>query len=88
MPGTKPVPLRVAAYLRESLAGVPRVYQLEAAGAIDAASPDAEAFVLSRLAAAAKMLRDLTADAWTASEASAVGYPAIRVTDVESGKVF
>jgi hypothetical protein len=88
VPSTTPVPARIAAYLRASLAGVPRIYQLEAAGAIDAASPQAAAFVITRLAAGATMLRDLTADAWAASENSSVGYPAIRVSDVESGKVI
>jgi hypothetical protein len=88
MPSATPVRLRIAAYLRASLAGVPRVYQLEGAGAIDAASPDAATFVIARLAAGATMLRDLTADAWTASEGSSVGYPAIRVSEVESGTVL
>jgi hypothetical protein len=87
VPAATPVATRVAAYLRASLAGVPRIYQLEAAGAIDAASADAATFAISRLAAGATMLRDLTADAWAASEGSSVGYPAIRVSDVESGKI-
>jgi hypothetical protein len=66
---------------------VPRVYALEASGAIDAASPDAAALVIDRLAAGAAMLRDLVADAWTASEQKKVGYPALAVSDVESGKI-
>jgi hypothetical protein len=69
------------------LAAVPRVYALEATGSIDAASPEATAFVIERLAAGATMLRDLTADAWVASAQKNVGYPAIAVSDVESGKI-
>jgi hypothetical protein len=86
-PSSVPIATRVATYLRGSLAAVPQVYALEAAGGIDAASPAAVALVTSRLAAAATMLRDLAADAWTASDGRSVGYPAISVTDVESGKI-
>jgi hypothetical protein len=86
-PAAAPLETRVAAYLRASLAAVPRVYALEATGSIDAASPDATAFVIERLAAGATMLRDLTADAWLASAQKMVGYPAIAVSDVESGKI-
>lgn len=86
--GTMPIETRVATYLRTSLAAVPRVYALEALGGIDAASPDATAFVVERLAAGATMLRDLTADAWLASAQMKVGYPAISVSDVESGKII
>jgi hypothetical protein len=87
-PATAALEARVATYLRTSLAAVPRVYALEAAGGIDAASPEATAFVIERLAAGASMLRDLTADAWTASERKKVGYPPIAVSDVESGKII
>jgi len=87
-PSTVPLESRVAAYLRASLAGVPRVYALEATGAIDGASPDAAAFVLDRLAAGAAMLRDLTAAAWAASGQRMVGYPALSVPDIESGKIL
>jgi len=86
-PSAAPIEARVATYLRASLAAVPRVYALEAAGAIDVASPDAAALVIERLAAGAAMLRDLTADAWIASGQKKVGYPALAVSDVESGKI-
>jgi hypothetical protein len=87
-PSTLTIQARIAAYLRASAAGVPRVYALEAAGGIDAVSPDAAAFVVERLTAGAAMLRDLTTDAWTASAGRSVGYPAVAVPDVEGGKVI
>jgi hypothetical protein len=86
VPSSVPIQGRVATYVRASLAAVPSVYDLEAAGGIDAASPAAAALVISRLAAGATMLRDLTADAWIASDKTKVGYPAIAVSDIESGK--
>jgi hypothetical protein len=86
VPSSLPIEARVAAYLRASLRVVPQVYALEAAGGIDAASPAATTLVIDRLAAGATMLRDLTADAWTASEQKKIGYPPIAVSDVESGR--
>jgi hypothetical protein len=88
VPSQVPIQARVAKYLRDSLAAVPSVYALEAAGGIDAASPDAATLVIERLAAGATMLRDLTTDAWVASKAKKIGYPAFAVSDVESGKII
>jgi hypothetical protein len=88
VPSADPIEARVAAYLRASLAGVPRVYELEAAGAIDARAPQAAEFAQVRLAAGAAMLRDLIADAYTASGDRSIAYPAIPVKDIESGKVI
>jgi hypothetical protein len=88
VPSAAPIQTRVAAYLRGSLAAMPQVYALEAAGGIDADSPAAAALVIARLAAGAAMLRDLTADAWAASEEMKVGYPPLPVSDVESGKII
>lgn len=87
VPSTAPIEARVAAYLQASLAGVPRVYQLEAAGAIDARSPEAADFAMARIAAGSSMLRDLIADAYTASASKSIGYPTMSVKDIESGKV-
>jgi hypothetical protein len=87
-PSTQPIETRVATYLQESLAGVPRVYELEAGGAIDAHTPAATEFVNVRLAAGAAMLRDLIADAYTASADKSIAYPAVSVKDIESGKVI
>lgn len=86
-PSSDPIAPRVAAYLRATLDGVPAVYRLEAAHGIDARSPAAVDFMLDRLAAGASMLRDLIADAWDASARTRIGYPAISVNDVETGKI-
>ena len=49
--------------------------------------PRAKTFVQARIAAGATALRDLVADAWTASAKGTIGYrPEISVADVESGK--
>ncbi|MFN2460552.1 MAG: S1/P1 nuclease [Candidatus Velthaea sp.] len=85
---SEPIAARVAAYLQASRAGVPRVYELEAAGAIDARAPQAVDFALERLAAGAGMLRDLIADAYTASAGKSIAYPAVNVQDIESGKII
>jgi hypothetical protein len=87
VPAPGPVLPRVEAYLAQTNSFVPEVYQLEGAGAFDAATPQAVNFTLDRLAAGAKMMRDLIADAYAESANTKVGYPAISVQDVLSGKV-
>jgi hypothetical protein len=82
-----PINVQVAHYLHASLAGVPRVYQLEQRGEIDAKAKPAVDFMLDRLAAGATMLRDLTTEAWTESATRDVGYPKVSVGDIVSGKV-
>jgi hypothetical protein len=65
---------------------VPSVYRLEAAGALDAGTPEAVTFVLDRLAAGATAMRDMIVDAYTASSDMKVGYPGVTVRDLEAGK--
>jgi hypothetical protein len=77
----------VAKYLGATLAAVPAVYDLEAQGAIDAATPAAANLMLDQVAAGAQALRDLVSEAWLASASKKVGYPAVSVSDVESGAV-
>jgi len=60
---------------------------LEKAHAFDGDDPRGKAFAVERLAAAVCRLRDMIADAWTASAEAQVGYPAVAVKDVEAGKV-
>jgi hypothetical protein len=86
-PSTVPVMTRVETYIAATASNVTAVYRFEGAGAFDAATPDAVNFTLDRLAAGAKMLRDLIADAYTAAADEKVGYPGITVKDVESGAV-
>jgi hypothetical protein len=45
-------------------------------------------FAAERMAAAASELRDLVIDAWRSSADTAVGYPHVKVRDVEAGKVM
>jgi hypothetical protein len=87
VPSTAPIFARVETYLATTNSFVPAVYQLEAAGAFDAATPAAVSFTLQRLAAGASMLRDLIADAYAASLDEKVGYPAVSVRDVLAGSV-
>jgi hypothetical protein len=82
---------RTATYLRATLAEVTPFYRLEKAGGFTEANgtpdPRGAAFVTSRLAAGAAELRDLITLAWIASAEASVGWPAIRVSDVEAGRV-
>jgi hypothetical protein len=87
VPSAVPVMTRVETYLATTASFVPNVYRFEGAGAFDAGTPEAVNFTLDRLAAAGKMLRDLIADAYTASADEKVGFPGITVRDVENGTV-
>ncbi len=87
VPAPGPVLPRVEAYLAQTNSFVPKVYQLEGAGAFDAVTPDAVNFTLDRLAAGAKMLRDLIADAYAESTTLKVGFPQVPVQDILNGKV-
>lgn len=79
---------RTAAYLTASQAQVIALYGLEAEGGFaDKVSPASRAFVLGRLAAGSNQLRDMIVDAWRASAQATVSTPAIRVADIETGKV-
>ncbi len=86
-PSSAPILSQAGSYLATSESFVPAVYQLEAAGGIDAHSPAASALVLDRLAAGAAEMRDLILAAWNASADAKVGYPGIAVRDIESGAV-
>jgi hypothetical protein len=85
---TDPILTQVGAYLGTTESFVPAVYRLEAAGGIDAHSPEATALVLDRLAAGAAELRDLIVEAWQQSASARVGYPPIPVREIEGGGVI
>lgn len=78
---------RVPAYILEGLAQVTPLYRLEQAGSLTAADEAAGSFMLTRLAAGASELRDLITAAWRDSAGARVGWPAIRVSEVEDGTV-
>ena len=74
-------------YLAATATQVNATYDFEKAGAFDAATPQAKAFTVARIAEGAAMLRDLVADAWKASGSAVLGYKTkMTVTDIEAGK--
>lgn len=78
---------RIAAYLRVGLGEVTPFYRLEKAGAFRETDPRGAAFVNARLAAGAAELRDLIVLAWRASADASIGWPAVKVAEVEAGTV-
>lgn len=76
---------RVSAYLRTTLGQVVPFYRLEKAGGFNDSDPRGAAFAVERLAAGAAELRDLTVLAWRAAGEGQVGWPAVKVADVEAG---
>ncbi len=80
------VDARVAAYLSATQAQAAPFYRLEKAGAFAKHTPEGKAFTAKQIALAAAELRDMIADAWRASADQSVGYPAIKVSDIEAGK--
>jgi len=78
---------RTRDYLIATAATVAPFYRLEKAGAFAPGDRRGEAFAAQRLAAGAAELRDMVAQAWRASATAQVGWPAIKVADVEAGSV-
>jgi len=77
----------VQTYLNATWTDVVPLYRLEKAGAFDAATPQAKAFAVARLAEGAAMLRDLVMDAWRASGEVVLGYKTkISIADIEAGR--
>ncbi|RYG15625.1 MAG: S1/P1 Nuclease, partial [Caulobacteraceae bacterium] len=76
---------RVPAYLRTTLAEVMPFYRLEKAGAFRDERPDAATFTVARLGAGASELRDLYILAWRDSADDNIGWPAVKVAEVEAG---
>ena len=81
---------RMATYLNATLAEVVPFYRLEKTGAF-AADAEGEvltpgvAFATARLAAGAAELRDLITLAWRAAGEQSIGWPAVKVAEVEAG---
>ncbi|MDZ4394902.1 hypothetical protein [Cypionkella sp.] len=76
---------RTAAYLRTTLGQVLPFYRLEKAGAFVDGDARGIAFTTERLAAGAGELRDLFILAWRASADVSIGWPAVKVAEVEAG---
>ena len=81
-----PVERRTADYLATTAKTVVPFYELYKAGGFGPGDTRGIAFATARLAAGAAELRDLTVLAWRASATAEVGYPAVKVADVEAGK--
>ncbi len=81
------MPERVVTYIAATHAQVLPLYRLDNAHAFDANSAEGKAFVVTRLAAGASELRDMIVMAWTASEDNSVGFPALKVRDIEAGSI-
>jgi hypothetical protein len=62
-------------------------YRLEKAGAFKDTDARGAVFVAERLAAGASELRDFVTAAWRTSGDSAIGWPAVKVAEVEAGRV-
>jgi len=78
---------RTAAYLGATSRQVLAFYRLQSVGGFVAGDPRGRAFAAARLAAGASALRDMVVDAWIASAAGRVGWPAVGVAEVAAGGV-
>ncbi|HYC75465.1 S1/P1 Nuclease [Brevundimonas sp.] len=76
---------RVPAYLKTTLAEVLPFYRLEKAGGFTESDARGGTFVTARLAAGASELRDLFILAWRDSADDSIGWPAVKVAEVEAG---
>jgi hypothetical protein len=75
-------------YLAATNAQVIPTYTLFSQGAFAARTDAGVNFTADRLAAGADELRNLIVEAWRQSEDGSVGYPLIKVRDIEAGKVM
>lgn len=85
-PCAGPIQACIVAYLTATQAKVAPLYQLWKEGGFRPGDTRGRAFVAERLGAGASALRDLVTAAWRASADSTVGYPAVKVRDVEEGR--
>lgn len=86
---------RLNGFVLESFRQVVPLFELEAKGAFAWPTPDPKApvtregaaYAAQRLGLAAAEIRDLVVMAWRESASGSVGFPAVSVADIESGKV-
>ncbi len=79
--------VRVVQYLLRSVGQIEPLYQTAGADLYQTAVPAEVSFVTQRLAAGASEMRDQIVDAWRSSANVTVGFPLIKVSDIESGAV-
>ena len=82
-----PIEKRTVDYLSETATQIIPLYRLEKAGGLAAGDARGRAFATERLAAGASELRDMIVSAWRASDRTTVGWPALKVDEVLTGKV-
>lgn len=83
-----PIMGETAAYIEASRRQAEPLFALWTEGGFAPEGSDkGRAFAAARLAAGASELRDLIVAAWRASPGSNVGYPMVKVADIESGKL-
>ena len=93
LPSCAGIEPRVRTYLNQTLQSVIPLYDLTLAlgngnpWTTTSPTPEQKDFVVTRLAAGAQELRDEIVDAWHSSDTIYIGYPLIKVADVESGAV-
>jgi hypothetical protein len=80
------IDVRTADYLAATHDQVIPFYTLEKAGAFKGPTPEGLDFTTKAVARGASELRDMVVDAWHASDSESVGYPAVKVSDVEAGE--
>jgi hypothetical protein len=78
---------RTTSYLLGTHATVEGLYELEKAGAFANGDERGRSFSEMMLAGAAAELRDLITDAWESSSYGSVGWPELKVADIEAGTV-
>jgi hypothetical protein len=74
---------RVSAYLVESAEQVVPLYRLEKGGAFKASTGEGIRFTALMVARGAAELRDLIVMAWKDSDDAGVGYPAVKISEME-----
>ncbi len=75
----------LAGYLKTGLAEVVPFYRLEKAGGFAAGDARGVSFATARIAAGAAELRDLIVIAWRLSGQAEIGWPKVKVAEVEAG---
>ncbi len=80
---------RVLNYLAKSVAKIGPVYEVEKLDPLFAGSNATQIdFAADRLAFGATEMRDEIVDAWRQSDTITVGFPSIKVTDIENGTIL
>ena len=78
--------VRTADYLTGTQAQVAPAYRLEKQVGYTKRSPEADAFITAQMARGVAELRDMIVDAYHHAADLGVGYPEVKVSDIESGK--